>query len=160
MQADVTRMVNDPNADQWRRADRSGCQSGQLRRSGAGRIEARPVERGTQRGVAKSSATKLSTPLDAQVCVLAFKHIHSGTAPVDTSFPHATLSDLGDPRYAGRVITTPTPAVTYPAMYPTLTSFTSRPIFRVPGQMNTNTGGATPPAATTAGRSSSSMNSL
>jgi hypothetical protein len=69
---------------------------------------------------------------------------------VDPSFPHATLSDLGDPRYSGRTITTPTPAVTYPAMYPTLTSFTPGAT-PVPGQINTNTGGATPPGGNNGG---------
>ena len=59
---------------------------------------------------------------------------------MDPSFTHATLSDLADPRYAGRVITTPTPAVTYPAMYPTGTSFTppANLANAVPGQINTN----------------------
>src|SRR5204863_376082 len=46
---------------------------------------------GPNAGLNKSSATKLTTPLDPLVCVLAFKFIHSGTAPVDPSFPHATL---------------------------------------------------------------------
>jgi hypothetical protein len=102
-----------------------------------------------------SKATKLPLPasLDSQICVLAFKHIHSGTAPVDPSFPHTTLNNLGDPRYAGRVITTPTPAVTYPAMYPTGTPFTppTNPANQVPGQMNTNTGSATPPGGNNGG---------
>ena len=63
---------------------------------------------------------------------------------MDTSFTHATLSDLADPRYAGRVIDTPAPTANYPAMYPTLTPFTPGAT-PVPGQMNTNTGGATAP---------------
>ena len=92
----------------------------------------------------KSSATKLATPLDSMVCVLAFKFVHSGTAPTDPSFTHATLSDLADPRYAGRVIDTPTPAVTYPAMYPSgLTTFIppTNVASRVAGQLNTQTTG-------------------
>src|SRR5262249_28157019 len=60
--------------------------------------------------------------------------------PADPSFTHTTLSDLADPRYAGRTITTPTPAVTYPAMYPTGTAYTvTNP--PVAGQMNTTTTG-------------------
>ena len=47
------------------------------------------------------------TQFDPQICVLTFKHVHSGTAPVDPTFTHATFSNLGDPRYDGRVITTP-----------------------------------------------------
>jgi hypothetical protein len=99
---------------------------------------------GPNAGLLKSSATKLATPLDSLVCVLAFKFVHSGTAPVDPSFTHTTLSDLADPRYAGRVITTPTPEITYPAMYPSgLTSFTPPTAVgsRVAGQLNTTTTG-------------------
>ncbi len=88
-----------------------------------------------------SKFERVSTPLDSLVCVVAFKHVHSGTAPVDTSFPHATLSDLADPRYAGRTITTPTPAVTYPAMFPTVTPFVPPATGALPGQLNTQTTG-------------------
>ena len=96
---------------------------------------------GPNAGLNKSSATKISISpgFDALVCTLAFKFIHSGTAPVDQSFtPHATLNDITDPRYAGRTFTTP--AQVYPAMYPTGTSFTpgANPL---PGQMNTTTTG-------------------
>jgi hypothetical protein len=86
---------------------------------------------------------RVSTPLDPLLCVIAFKHIHSGTAPVDPSFTHAVLSDLADPRYAGRVVTTPAPAITFPAMYPTGTSFTppGNLANAVPGQINTTTTG-------------------
>jgi len=94
----------------------------------------------------RSKATRLHA-LDPQVCILAFKFIHSGTAPVDQSFPHTTLFDLGDPRYLGRTITTPTPAVTYPAMFPRGTSFTPAPNAAQAGQMDTRTSGfGSPPA--------------
>ncbi len=91
----------------------------------------------------KSKVERVSTALDPLVCVIAFKHVHSGTAPVDPSFPHTTLYDLADPRYAGRTITTPTPAVTYPAMFPTQTAFTppANLANAVPGQINTTTTG-------------------
>jgi L-ascorbate metabolism protein UlaG (beta-lactamase superfamily) len=82
------------------------------------------------------------TQFDPSICILTFKHVHSGTAPVDTSFtPHATLTNFGDPRYAGAVATTPNR--TYPAMFPTGTPFTppTNPALRVPGQMNTTTTG-------------------
>ena len=141
MQADVAKMAADPNP-----------QNG-----GAPVIpDASPVncinvvEHATFPGeydptTGKSRVRKLPLPasLDSLVCVLAFKHIHSGTAPVDPSFTHATLSDLADPRYAGRVITTPTPAVTYPAMYPTGTPYAppSNVALRVPGQLNTSSTG-------------------
>jgi L-ascorbate metabolism protein UlaG (beta-lactamase superfamily) len=91
----------------------------------------------------QSKFERIATPLDSMVCVLAFKHVHSGTAPVDSSFTHATLSDLADPRYAGRTVTTPAPAVTYPAMFPAVTSFTppANLANAVPGQINTTTNG-------------------
>src|ERR1041384_7948143 len=63
----------------------------------------------------QSKATRLHQ-LDPHACILAFKFIHSGTAPVDPTFPHTPLNNLTDPRYAGRLITTPPPATTFPAM--------------------------------------------
>src|SRR5262249_52330423 len=76
---------------------------------------------------------------DSVACVLAFKHIHSGTAPVDPSFVHATLNDLADPRYAGTTIGT----TTYPAMYPTGTPYTppTNVANRVAGQLDTRSSG-------------------
>ena len=147
LQADVARMAADPNVVNG--GARVIPDAAPVNCVEAVPTGSRPGEYDFD-GTGKSRARKLSTPLDAQVCVLAFKHIHSGTAPVDPSFTHATLSDLADPRYAGRVITTPTPAVTYPAMYPTLTSFTPGAT-PVPGQINTNTGGATPPGGNNGG---------
>jgi hypothetical protein len=78
---------------------------------------------------------------EPHMCVLAFKHVHSGNSPVDPSFVHAPLTDLADPRDAGRVFTTP--AVTYPALYPTGLPYTppGNVALRVPGQMNTTTTG-------------------
>jgi L-ascorbate metabolism protein UlaG (beta-lactamase superfamily) len=86
---------------------------------------------------------------DSVACIRAFKFIHSGTAPVDPSFQHFPLSNLGDPRYAGGTfLTQPTPpatpqTITYPAMFPVTTPFIppTNPANRVPGQINTNTGG-------------------
>jgi hypothetical protein len=143
MQADVARMAADPNpqnggAPYLPNANPVNCVGVVPRGSRPGQYD-----EGPNAGLQKSSATKLVTPLDSLVCVLAFKFVHSGTAPVDPSFTHTTLSDLADPRYAGRVITTPTPAITYPAMYPTLTAFTppTNVANRVPGQLNTTTTG-------------------
>ena len=102
MQADVARMVADPNCDQWRREGRSGCA---IRSTASSVVPAgsRPGQWNEGPNAGLLRAAPPSSPLHwmLQVCVLAFKHIHSGTAPVDTSFTHATLSDLGDPRYAG-----------------------------------------------------------
>jgi len=87
----------------------------------------------------RSKATRLNA-LGSDVCILAFKFIHSGTAPVDPTFPHTPLNNLTDPRYAGRVITTPPPATTFPAMYPPLPSLNpSNP--PLPGQMDLRTSG-------------------
>ena len=78
--------------------------SGELCRGRAAGSRPGQYNEGPNAGLMKSSATKLVTPLDSLVCVLAFKFVHSGTAPTDPSFSHATLSDLADPRYAGREI--------------------------------------------------------
>lgn len=143
MQADVARMAADPNpqnggAPYLPDANPVNCIGVVPRGSRPGQFD-----EGPNAGTGMSSATKLATPLDSVACVLAFKFVHSGTAPVDPSFTHTTLSDLADPRYAGRTITTPTPAITYPAMYPTLTPFTPPTAIgsRVPGQLNTTTTG-------------------
>jgi hypothetical protein len=141
MQADVARMFSDPNAVNGGAkivpdGNPVNCIGVVPRGSRPGQYD-----EGPNAGTGKSSATKLTTPLDSQVCVLAFKFVHSGTAPADPSFTHTTLVDLADPRYAGRVFTTP--AVTYPAMYPTGTSFTppANLANAVPGQINTTTTG-------------------
>jgi len=113
MQLDVIRMWNDPNVV-----------------NGGVKIipDGNPVKcvgvvpRGSRPGeydeVTNQSRARRITQLDPDVCILAFKFIHSGTAPVDASFVHTQLSNLGDPRYGGRIIETPLPAISYPAMFP------------------------------------------
>jgi glyoxylase-like metal-dependent hydrolase (beta-lactamase superfamily II) len=143
MQLDVARMASDPNlvnggARVIPNADPVSCVGVVPRSSPPGEYT------GTLDQPAGGTTTvRRITQFDPQICILTFKHIHSGTAPVDPSFPHTTLFNLGDPRYAGRVITTPPPAVTFPAMFPAGTSFTppSDPALRVPGQIDTRTTG-------------------
>jgi L-ascorbate metabolism protein UlaG (beta-lactamase superfamily) len=135
MQLDVQRMWNDPNTVN------GGVKiipDGNLVKC----VEVVPA--GSRPGqydetTGQSKATRLNA-LDPQICILAFKFIHSGTAPVDPSFTHTTLFDLADPRYAGRSITAPPPAVTYPAMFPTGTSLVPGAT-PVPGQMDLRTTG-------------------
>ena len=144
MQADVTRMAADPNAVRTAAspylpdADPVNCVGVVPRGSRPGQYD-----EGPNAGLLKSSATKLATPLDSLVCVLAFKFVHSGTAPVDPSFTHTTLSDLADPRYAGRVITTPTPGGHLSGDVPDadVVHPTDAVASRVPGQLNTTTTG-------------------
>lgn len=143
MQLDVTRMWNDPNVVNGEvkiipDGNPVNCVGVVPRASPPGEYT------GTLDNPAGGSTTVRRIPqFDPEVCILTFKHVHSGTAPVDPSFPHATFNNLGDPRYSGRVITTPTPAVTYPAMFPAGTSFTppGNLALAVPGQMNTTTTG-------------------
>ena len=139
MQHDVTRMWNDPNVV-----------------NGGAKIVPSPdpvkcvevVARGSRPGGYDETRNPPSRPtklhqLGDDACILAFKFIHSGTAPVDTSFPHSPLFNLGDPRYGGRVIETPAPAITYPAMFPLGTSLIpSNP--PVPGQMELRTARSLP----------------
>jgi len=132
MQLDVARMAADPNPQNGGTpylpdANPVKCVGVVPRGSRPGHYN-----EGPNAGPNKSSATKLATPLDPLVCVLAFKFIHSGTAPVDPSFPHTPLFDLGDPRYPGREIQTPPPAITYPAMYPTSRRSRRRQAARLP----------------------------
>ena len=134
MQLDVQRMWNDPNLHNGGtkiipNGDAVRCVAVVPRGSRPGEYD---------EGADQSRATRL-TQLDPQVCILAFKFIHSGTAPVDQSFAHTPLFNLGDPRYPGTVIG----STTYPAMFPLGTPLTppSDPALRVPGQMDLRTTG-------------------
>ena len=134
MQADVARMWADPNAVNGGEKiipdpDPVSCVAVTKAGSMPGNYD--PATN-------KSSVTRL-TQMDPHVCILAFKFIHSGTAPVDTSFAHTPLSNLGDPRYAGTTIGT----TVYPAMFPVGTSFIppANLANAVPGQINVRTTG-------------------
>jgi L-ascorbate metabolism protein UlaG (beta-lactamase superfamily) len=141
MQLDVTRMFNDPNAV-----------------NGGAKIvpDGNPVNcigvvpRGSRPGeYDEKTDTSTARRIDAlgpQVCILAFKFLHSNTAPVDPTFAHTPLANLGDPRYAGVTIGT----TVYPAMFPTGTSFTPG-ASPVAGQMNTTTSGFGSPPGIPAG---------
>jgi L-ascorbate metabolism protein UlaG (beta-lactamase superfamily) len=143
MQQDVTRMWNDPNAHNG--GVRMIPNSDPVKCIGVVPAGSKPGEySGTLANpVGGTSRVRRIAQLDPQVCILAFKFIHSGTAPIDASFPHTPLSNLGDPRYDGRVITAPPPVITYPAMFPAGTPFTppNNPTLRAPGQLNTTTTG-------------------
>ncbi len=148
MQQDVIRMWNDPNlhnggAKIIPNGDPVKCVGVVPRNSPPGEYT------GTLANPTGGRTTvRRISQFDPNICILTFKHIHSGNAPVDTSFPHAQTFNLGDPRYAGRVIDSPPPAVTFPAMFPTGTPFTppNNPANRVPGQMDTRTTGFGGPA--------------
>src|SRR5580765_868621 len=95
MQLDVQRMATDPNAVNGGAKiipDGNPVKCVEVVPAGS-----RPGQYDENTG--RSKATRLHA-LDPQVCILAFKFIHSGTAPQDTSFTHTTLFDLADPRYA------------------------------------------------------------
>jgi len=143
MQLDVTRMWNDPNTVNGGvkiipNGDPVKCVAVVPRSSAPGEYT------GTLANPTGGTTTvRRITQFDPQICILTFKHVHSGTAPVDPSFNHSPLSNLGDPRYSGRVVATPPPAITYPAMFPTGTPLIppSNPALRVPGQMDLTTTG-------------------
>jgi hypothetical protein len=143
MQQDVTRMWNDANlvnggAKIIPDGNPVTCISAVPRNSPPGEYS------GTLAAPTGGTTTvRRITEFDPDICILTFKHVHSGTAPVDPTFQHAVFSNLGDPRYDGRTITTPTPAVTYPAMFPAGTPFTppANVANRVAGQINTTTTG-------------------
>jgi hypothetical protein len=141
MQADVQRMWNDPNAHNGgvklvpdnKSVDCVGVvpensppgeYSGTIANPSGGTTRVRRIRQ-----------------FEPHMCVLAFKHIHSGNSPVDPTFVHAALNDLADPRDAGRVFNDP--AVTYPALYPVGFPYTppNNAANRLPGQMDTRTTG-------------------
>jgi len=146
MQQDVTRMWNDPNANNAvngvapkiiPNGDPANCIGVVPRASPPGEYT------GTLSNPKGGTTTiRRITQFDPQICIVTFKHVHSGTAPVDTSFPHTTPPNLGDPRYSGAVTSSPN-VTTYPAMFPTGTPFTppADPAPKVKGQMDTRTTG-------------------
>jgi hypothetical protein len=115
MQADVRRMFADPNTV-----------------NGGVRIVPNnlpvscisPISRGSIPGFEIVNIHQL----DPVACIVAFKHIHSGTVPTDPNFPFIPVSPDSDPREN--------------SLYPRLVSLTpptsSTP---VPGQMNLTTSG-------------------
>jgi len=142
MQQDVTRMWSDHNlhnsgAKIIPNGDPVNCVGAVPRNSPPGEYT------GTLANPTGGTTTvRRITQFDPNICIMTFKHVHSGTAPVDPSFQHAVFSNLGDPRYAGAVTSSPT-VTTYPAMFPTGTPFTppASATLRVPGQINTTTTG-------------------
>jgi hypothetical protein len=142
MQQDVTRMWNDPNLQNGGvkmipNGDPVNCIGVVPRNSPPGEYT------GTLDSPTGGKTTvRRITQFDPTICVLTFKHVHSGTAPVDTSFPHTPLNNLGDPRYSGATTSSPT-VTTFPAMFPVGTPFTppTNPALRVAGQLNTTTTG-------------------
>ena len=142
MQQDVTRMFTDPNlhnsgARIIPNGDPVNCIGAVPRNSPPGEYT------GTLANPTGGTTTvRRISQFDPNICIMTFKHVHSGTAPVDPSFQHAVFSNLGDPRYAGAVTSSPG-VTTYPAMFPTGTPFTppANATLRVPGQINTTTTG-------------------
>ena len=115
MQADVQRMFTDPNLV-----------------NGGVRIIPNnlpvncisPITRGSVPGAEVVNIHQL----DPAACIVAFKHIHSGSVPTDPNFPFVAVNPDSDPRE--------------PSLFPTLVSLTpptnGTP---VPGQMNLRTTG-------------------
>jgi hypothetical protein len=114
MQADVRRMFADPNTA-----------------NGGVRIIPDnqpvtcipPVSRGSMPGAEIASLHQL----DPVACIVAFKHIHSGTVPTDPNFPFIPVNPDSDPREN--------------SLYPRLTSLTPPTGGGVAGQINLTTTG-------------------
>jgi hypothetical protein len=114
MQADVTRMFNDPNT----------VNGGVKLIPDGFPVTCIPV---VSRGSVPGAEVVHLTQLEPTACIVAFKHIHSGTVPTDPDFPFIPVNADSDPRE--------------PDLYPPGIPLTpSTP--PVPGQMDlTTTGG-------------------
>jgi len=128
MQADVQRMFADPNTV-----------------NGGVRIipNNRPVKciPPVTRGSVPGAEVVNIHQLDPVACIIAFKHIHSGTVPTDTTFPFIPVFPDSDPRELATNAGVPTfPAPGSPPLYPRLTSLTPG-ASPVAGQMNLTTTG-------------------
>src|SRR5215467_11487231 len=128
MQADVQRMFTDPN-----------LVNGGVRiiPNGLPVKCISPVTRGSVPGAEVVNIHQL----DPVACIIAFKHIHSGTVPTDTTFPFIPVFPDSDPRELATNAGVPTfPAPGSPPLYPRLTSLTPG-ASPVAGQMNLTTTG-------------------
>jgi hypothetical protein len=115
MQADVQRLFNDPNTVN------GGVK---IIPNGLPVSCISPVTRGSVPGAEITDIHQL----DPVACVVAFKHIHSGSVPTDPDFPFIPVNPDSDPREA--------------SIFPALVSLTPPTNgTRVPGQMNLTTTG-------------------
>ncbi len=85
MQADVTRMAADPNT----------ANGGAKLIPDGNPVVCKPV---VSRGSVPGAEVNAIDQLDPVACVIAFKHIHSGTAPTDPTFPLIPLINSSDSR--------------------------------------------------------------
>ncbi len=114
MQADVARMAADPNAIN----------------GGVPIIKnAKPVTciELVSRGSVPGTEIARINQLEPLACIVAFKHIHSGSVPNDPTFPFFPVTNTSDPRE--------------PQLYPTTVSFIPSATAPVAGQMNLQTTG-------------------
>ena len=85
MQADVQRMFNDPNT----------ANGGVKIIPDANPVTCIPV---VSRGSVPGTEIVHLTQLEPLACIIAFKHIHSGTVPTDQDFPFVPVNNNSDPR--------------------------------------------------------------
>ena len=110
MQTDVIAHVERPERAQRRREDGAERQPRELRRRGAARLAARRIHRGPANPGRRQTSACGASPSSIRTSASSRSSTSTpANSPVDPSFVHAPLTDLGDPRYAGRVIKTPPP---------------------------------------------------
>lgn len=85
MQADVTRMFNDPNT----------ANGGAKLVPDGNPVACKSV---VSRGSIPGAEVNTIDQLDPIACIIAFKHIHSGSAPTDPAFPFVPVINSSDPR--------------------------------------------------------------
>jgi len=122
MQADVQRMFDDPN-------------------TANGGVKIVPSKASVRcigvvsRGSVPGAEVVHLDALEPKVCIVAFKHIHSGSVPPDTSFPAVPVQNIADPRepdlYPRQTCVTPTSNC----------QGTGTPTPPLPGQVNLTTSG-------------------
>ncbi len=122
MQADVQRLFHDPNTVN----------------GGANIIpDGNPVRciGVVSRGSVPGAEVVHLDALEPSVCIVAFKHIHSGSVPPDPTFPAVPVQNIGDPRepdlYPHQTCVTPTSNC----------QGTGAPVPALPGQVNLTTSG-------------------
>jgi hypothetical protein len=114
MQVDVNRMFNDPNT----------VNGGVRIIPDANPVACIPV---VSRASVPGAEVVHLKQLEPLACIVAFKHIHSGTVPTDPNFPFVAVNPDSDSREQ--------------SLYPRQTSLIPDPTTPVPGQMNLRTSG-------------------
>jgi hypothetical protein len=126
LQADVTRMFNDPNT----------VNGGVKLIPNGNPVNCVPI---VSRGSVPGTEVVNIKQLEPLACIVAFKHIHSGSVPTDPTFPFFPVNADSDPREASLYPPGTCVTPTQPSAGLETCRGTNPPVTPVPGQENLTT---------------------